>query len=922
MTRRSILGAVLLLLASARVGAAPTPAELAFERHIRPVLAEHCQGCHGPKKQMGGLRLDSRAAALKGGDSGPALKPGDPDGSRLVQAVRHAGELKMPPRKRLPAQHVEALAAWVKAGAPWPAPVAAADGGDWRRHWAFRPVERSPVPAVKDTSWPRNPIDRFVLARLEAKGLSPSPEAGRRPLIRRLSYDLVGLPPTPEEVDAFVADARPGAYDGLVERLLASPRYGERWGRHWLDVARYADTKGYVFFEEADYPWGWTYRDYVLEALNEDRPYDRFILEQIAADQLDLGGDRRPLRALGFVALGGRFMNNVQDVIDDKIDAVTRGLMGLTVSCARCHDHKFDPVPTADYYSLYGVFASVAEPFVPPLYDEPADTALYRSFRKELGAREKALADFLREKFEGVRKGARARAAEYLLAAHARRGQPRADDFMLLADGNDLNPTMRIRWQSYLERTARTPHRVWSAWHAFADLPEKDFAARAKDLAARLAAGRDQPINPLVAKLFAGPPPATLAEVANRYGQLLNETDKLWQEELARAARENRPAPGRLADADREEVRQVLDGPGAAANLLWGEISNLELLPDRPAQGRLQQLLKAVEQWRSGGRCAPPRANVVVDLPRPIEPVVLRRGNPNNPGERVPRRLPAVLAGGQRAPFRHGSGRLDLARAIADPKNPLTARVMVNRVWIHHFGAGLVSTPGDFGLRAEPPSHPELLDWLADEFVRSGWSLKHLHRLIVTSAAYRQAGGDRPACRALDPDNRLLWRANRRHLDLEALRDTLLAVSGQLDAAVGGPSVKGALSPGARRRTLYSWVDRLHVPGLFRTFDFPSPDASSPQRDRTLVPQQALFLMNSPFALHAAGLLARRPEVARQPALEGKVRQLYRLCLGREPDAEELALAREFLAGGKAGDAAWRRYAQALLLSNEFVFVD
>jgi hypothetical protein len=338
----------------------------------------------------------------------------------------------------------------------------------------------------------------------------------------------------------------------------------------------------------------------------------------------------------------------------------------------------------------------------------------------------------------------------------------------------------------------------------------------------------------------------------------------------------------------------------------------------------LQNLRKAVEQWRATGPGAPPRAMVLVETARPYEPVVFRRGNPANSGERVPRRFLALLSGANRKPFTHGSGRLEMAHAIADARNPLTARVMVNRLWLHHFGAGLVATPGDFGLRSDPPSHPELLDWLADEFVRSGWSIKHMHRLIVTSAVYRQASAEGhltlPA-RRVDPDNVLLWRMNRRRLDFEAMRDALLAVAGQFDGRIGGPSVKDALTPGVRRRTLYAFVDRLHVPGLFRAFDFPSPDASSPRRDSTLVPQQALFLMNSPFALHNARALLARPEVAAERTLDGRVIRMYRLCYGRDPDAEERELAQAFVGDGKS-EASRQRYAQALLLGNEFVFVD
>jgi hypothetical protein len=882
-------------------------AESAFERHVRPVLVEHCQGCHGAKKQMGGLRLDSRELLLKGGDNGPVVVPGKADDSRLIQAVRHAGDLKMPPKRKLPAPAIAALEAWVKVGVPWPAARPGTSGAEeWKRHWAFQPVRRVSPPAVKDTGYSRNPIDRFILARLQSNELRPSPKADRRTLIRRLSFDLIGLPPAPEEVEAFVNDTRPDAYERLVDRLLASPRHGERWARYWLDVARYADTKGYVFFEEAAYPWGYTYRDYLIESFNEDRPYNRMILEQLAADQLPLGKDRRPRRALGFVTLGGHFMNNPHDIIDDRIDVVMRGLMGLTVSCARCHDHKFDPIPTADYYSLYGVFASSTEPTVPPEYEDPPATPVYASFRKELAKREKALADFLAGKFDQLRRSARSRAAEYLLAAHARRGQPRADDFMLIADGNDLNPAMITRWHAYLERTARSHHRVWAPWHALAGLPEKDLAARGKEVLARLAVDRTRPINPLVMKALSAAPLASMKEVANCYGKLLNEVEKAWSDA-----------------SDQEELRRVFHGPGAPPDVIPGLFSDLELLPDRASQGVLQNLRKGVEQYRANGPGAPPRAMVLVDTPAPIEPVVFRRGNPSNRGERVPRRYLGFLAGTTAKSFTRGSGRLELAEAIADPQNPLTARVMVNRLWLHHFGRGIVDTPGDFGLRSSLPSHPELLDWLASEFVASGWSIKHVHRLIVTSATYRQASTIRyQRGRAIDPDNRLLWRMNHRRLDLEALRDALLSAGGQLDHRIGGPSLRDALSPGVRRRTLYSFVDRLNVPGLFRTFDFPSPDATSPARDATLVPQQALFLMNSPFVLHQARSLTARPDVIALPGVEDRVKRMYQILYGRDPDRNEVALARAYLAESKGSVQSWQRYAQALLLGNEFVFVE
>jgi hypothetical protein len=924
MTRA--LGAFVLSLGTAAVAAAGSPPQADFfERRVRPILSQHCFSCHGPKKHMSGLRLDSRAGLLEGGDRGPAVVPGDPGQSLLVKAVRQQGGLKMPRRGKLSAQAVADLAAWVKMGAPWPQEkvvAGPAPKGDeaWKRHWAFQPVRKPVPPTVKDTAWPADPVDRFVLARLEAKGLKPSPPADRRTLMRRVYFDLLGLPPTPEEVAAFEADPAPDAFARLVERLLASPHYGERWGRYWLDVARYADTKGYVFFQGSDFPWAWTYRDYVVRAFNEDLPYDQFIVQQLAADRLPLGSDRRPLTALGFLSLGGRFMNNRHDILDDRIDVVCRGLLGLTVTCARCHDHKFDPISQKDYYALYGVFASCEEPAVPPLFEPPPRTPQYAAFDRELKAREKKLTDFVKEKRALLVQGARRRAADYMMAAHALRDQPATDDFMLIADGSDLNPTMIVRWKAYLDRTAKKHHPVFAPWNALAAAPPAEFPKRTAELAAKLAGKPDpaHPVNPLVAQAFTGRPCKDMADAARRYGELFLGMDRLCEQlRLARGEK----AVTRLPDPAEEELRQVLYGPDSPPSVVVPPLGDLALLPDRPSQAKLQELVKALETWRAAGPGAPPRAMVLEDLPVPYQPKVFLRGNPHNLGAAVPRRFLSVLSGPDRQPFRDGSGRLELARAIADPKNPLTARVLVNRVWLGHFGAGLVRTPSDFGLRSEPPSHPELLDWLAATFVEEGWSIKKLHRHILLSRTYQQQSHDRPEGRAADPENVLLWRMNRRRLDFEALRDTLLAGAGRLSPAVGGPPVRNITAPGSTRRTLYGILDRLNLPGLYRTFDFPSPDATSPQRDTTTVAPQALFLMNNPFVIDCARHLVRRPDVVAAKTVTAKVTRLYRLLYGRAPTSEEAALAQEYL-GTMPADVTWDRYGQALLVANEFVFVD
>jgi len=917
-----------------------------FEARVRPLLAEHCWSCHGPKRQSGGIRLDSRKEILGASEHGPIIVPGHPEKSVLGQVIQHTGPIKMPPKSKLPQQAIDTLTAWIKLGAPWPEKqtAQAATNGDAKKHWAFQPVRRPSLPAVQDPAWPQTPIDTFILAELERNNLRPAPPAAPEILLRRLHFDLVGLPPTPEDVESFAkvcADHRgrvpsaeysvlgtqhsalpPAAIEHVVDRLLASPHYGARWGRYWLDVARFADTKGYVFFEDADFTWAWTYRDYVVEAFNRDLPMDRFIVEQLAADQLDVGADKRRLRALGFLTLGGRFMNNVHDVIDDRIDVVTRGLMGLTATCARCHDHKYDPISAKDYYGLYGVFASCVEPTVPPLYEPPPATDGYKKFEKELADRERKLMDFVRAKHEELTAGARKRVAEYLVAAHALRDQPSTEDFMLIADGNDLNPTMTVRWQKYLDNRARRPDRVFGPWHALARIPDKDFGAAAP---AVLNQALTEPVNPLVVKSLAAMTPTSMAEVAGRYAQVLHAVEVKWRDAV------------KLGQADmkepaEEELRLVLFGPDAPANVALLPYGDLSLLPDRPSQAKLQEYRKALEKWRTSGPGAPPRALTLADLPMPATAHVFLRGNPNNKGEHAPRRLPELFASSK--PFEHGSGRLELAQAIASRDNPLTARVLVNRVWLHHFGAGLVRTPSDFGLRSEPPSHPELLDYLASWFMDNGWSLKKLHRLIVLSAVYQQASvvssqwsvvsskGKQPDAATVDPDNRLLWRMNRRRLDFEATRDALLAVSGKLNHTVGGPSIRDPLAGSANRRTLYNFLDRLNVPGLFRTFDFPSPDATSPQRDTTTVAPQALFLMNHPFVMDCARALAERPDVVAIKRNSDKIDRLHRLLFGRPATPEERRLGETFVTASGNTLGAWQRYAHALLLLNELVIVD
>jgi hypothetical protein len=913
-----------LLAAAGRADTPPAEAVEFFEAKVRPVLVEHCYGCHSAEqgKSKGGLQLDTRAGVRAGGDGGPAVVPGKPDASPLVKAVRYTDpDLRMPPKGKLPAEQIAVLEAWVRMGAPDPrtgAAVPQPPGGDAARsHWAFRPVRDPPAPAVKRGDWVRTPVDAFVLANLEARGLSPSPEADRRTLIRRAYFDLTGLPPTYEEVEAFAADDSPDAFARLVDRLLASPRYGERWGRHWLDVARYADTKDGVLMYGDDRvrPFAYTYRDYVIRAFNDDLPFDRFVHEQLAADQLGPEGDPARLAAMGFLTLGRTFDNNVHDVIDDRIDVVTRGLLGMTVSCARCHDHKYDPIPTEDYYSLYGVFAASEAPLVPPPLDPAARGP--EKYEKAYAAKRKEVEGMLDSQYALLSEAARSRVADYLVHVATTEPDPMetAIYFLSLAP-EDLRPPIVARWRTFLARRATPDDPVFGPWHDLFALPEDRLAAGAGAVVDRwkrrppgTAPGQ---LNPLVRDALAAAEIASRADVARTYGGLLK-----------RVYDESKPA-GSPPDAARGQLLDILTAPDSPPYFPKGHTSRYMSRADKDAfGGKLQELDRLAVKEPD----APPRAMALADSADLHDPRVFIRGNPARPGASVPRRFLRALAGDAREPFPNGSGRLDLARAITAPDNPLTARVIVNRVWMHHFGEPLVETPNDFGLRTPRPVQAELLDHLAAALRNDGWSLKSLHRRIMLSNTYRQASSDRPDCRRIDPENRLLWRMNRRRLDLEAMRDSMLAASGRLEHKLYGRPVDVAGDPQGRRRTVYGLVDRQSLPGLYRAFDFASPDQSAERRPHTTVPQQALFGLNSRFVLVQAESLATRPEVAGAADPQAKVTTLYRAALARDPDAGELRAATGFVAAAEEATekppvSPWAQLAQVLLLTNEFLFVD
>ncbi len=752
-----------------------------FETRIRPVLVEQCVACHGAKKAWGGLRLDTPASLRKGGEGGPLFLAGKPKESRLLKALRHEGGMKtMPPQGKLPEKVVADFQGWIERGAPLPAvPQAAVRSGidlaAGRKHWAFQPLRERPSPKVSAPSWARRKIDAFILAGLAARKFQPSPQADRRTLLRRITFALTGLSPTVEEVEAFVKDPSPNAYERQVERLLASPQYGERWARHWLDVARYAEDNPTSEASNPPPSYPWRYRDWVVKALNEDLPYREFLRRQIAADLIP-GIDPSERAALGFLGLAPVYHKELmlaRDVIetiaadewDERLDTMTRGVLGLTVACARCHDHKFDPISTKDYYALAGVMAST-QLLEWPLAEMPVDQA------EKLSRAERSARDMERD----LRRKRRER--------------------------SDANMAQQIKLD------------------------------------------------------------AEIAELETKIEQ----------------TRKSVPGFG-------TPIGSIVRDAG-----LWVDGKNKDRtdLDYRPGISR--------------------------DLP------VFIRGNVARPGEVVPRRFLAVLSAGEPRPFGPGSGRRELADAMVGESAPLTARVMVNRVWGWHFGRPLVTTPSNFGILGDKPTHPELMEDLAARFVKNGWSLKWLHREIVLSATYQQVSKTRADDARRDAENRWLSRMNRLRLEPEAWRDAILQIAGQLDLTPGGPS-EDLDGLNNKRRTLYGRVSRQRQPDILRLFDFPDPNRHGEQRTPTTTPVQQLYFLNSPFIQRHADLLAVQAvgEGAGSASGEG-ARSLFRRTLLRDPSPREVETTAALAPGGTRTE--WSVVAQALLASNEFLFVD
>ncbi|MEZ5403437.1 MAG: PSD1 and planctomycete cytochrome C domain-containing protein [Bryobacteraceae bacterium] len=838
-----------------------------FEEKIRPMLAARCIGCHGDAK-VSGLRLDSREGFLAGGRHGPALVPSDPDGSLFVRAVRRSGELKMPPGEALAASDVANLEEWVKLGAPWPKKELVRATGkiteEQRDWWAFRGL---PVAPPQNMARARTLVDSFILTRLQREGIPPAPPADRRTLLRRLSIDLTGLPPTPADTARYESSGDTAAE---VDRLLASPHFGERWGRYWLDVARYGEDDVLGLSQEK-YPNAWRYRDWVVEAFNRDLPYDVFVQAQLAADQMegDYGMDLRP--ALGFLGLGP-WQYTVSpppqaraDERHDRVDVVTRGFLGLTVACSRCHDHKFDPITTRDYYGLAGIFGSTEYSEAPLVGPEAVKQHEERVHAVTLA--KEAVRDYVKKGQDRV---------EAILTAQIER-------YLSGTGGPDEN--VAARWRRYLERKEFEHPFLPKLAHDPAELARLARAVKTEkagiDEEKRIAVERSRP-----------PKNAAKTRLPNGY-----ETYDEF-------------CPGcdvvvRAMDRDRYMFWQDLFRDGGVLRP-----AEAELAPFLSVEERLKlQGLRAEAMAAEAAVGEPyPFLHGVADKARPANLRIAIRGDPYTLGDETPRRFLEVLSPAEPPLFTKGSGRLALARAIAS--QPLAARVMANRVWFHLFGRGIVNSPSNFGRLGDRPTHRELLDYLAMHLLVGKRSVKSLIREIVLSDTYQRSGAANEQAMEADPANKLYWRHSRRRLDAEALRDSVLAATGGLDLTVGGPSEE--LGPDMRRRTVYARISRFRLNPALELFDFPSPAISSEKRNVTHVPLQRLYFLNNEFVMRQAEALARSLAGAADP-----VGEAYSRVFCRPPSGEERRLASEFLTEGSM--AQW---AQVLLAGNELLFVD
>jgi len=891
--------------------AKPTSEQITFfESKVRPVLVENCFRCHGgdlKKEPKAGLTLTTLRGMLQGGDSGPALMPGNLNKSLIVEAVRYRNEnMSMPPKKPLKPNEVKVIEEWVSMGAPWPGfegeiVLQATDEGepyDWdkfrKEHWSFKPVLKKDAPKVRQFDWPRGDLDRFVLARLEEAGLKPNSRADKRILIRRATLDLIGLPPTPDEVNDFLEDTSEDAFGKVVDRLLESEQYGERWARHWLDVARYSDGLG-GFGDGQDLPNAWRYRDWVVKALNEDLPYDQFVRRQIAGDLMQPEPDAL---GTGFFAVGPTYKGDGGDpeatnvakaeTLSDRVDTFSRAFLGLTAACARCHDHKFDPITTKDYYAIAGIFNNTRNVDKAVASKEEVDA--YNVAQAAIKKKQDELKHWSEDLREDGSRALMRQSDKYLAELFEYHRQRKIltgiPDRNAYAKEKGLNPKRLEAWERSLKdfrnREKFPLLDVWFEKNAMkedTEATEEEIVASAKKLMERLEA----------------------------ILKVLEAKDVEWREKMASTGkRHGRPrAPG----ADGVFMKHLRDGPCRVGNV--NELGEAEKEMQKTFQVALDKLKKESPK-------KPSSAHVLADGGSGNMHVALR-GDLAKRGEVAQRKFLRVLAGDDAPAYSKGSGRLELAESVVDPANPLTSRVMVNRVWQWHFGQGLVRTPSNFGTLGEKPSHPHLLDWLARDFMENGWSLKRLHRTIMLSATWQMSSAHDDAKFAKDGDNRLIWRMNPRKLDVESWRDSLLAASGELDLTLGGVPTTNIM--GTPRRTIYSKVsrsgDRFASDAFLRLFDFPAPQSTSAQRVVSTVPQQYLFMMNSPFMIKRAAALAK--DLSSLGNDEERIKVAYERLYARPADSREVEVGLAFLGGEENSQGKWPQYAQVLLSAHEFM---
>ncbi len=885
-------------LAATAWAADPPDSRDFFEKRVRPVFARNCLACHSATR-MGGLDMASREGLLKGGTSGPSIIPGNANQSLLIQAVSHQHEkIRMPLQQaRLADDQISDLVEWVKAGAFWPEPVAAPAASatakytitpEQRAFWSLQPVRKPAPPAVKNAAWAKTDIDRFLLAKMEGKGAGPVEAADRRTLARRVYYDLIGLPPTARQIDEFVNDTAPDAWAKLVDRLLASPRYGERWGRYWLDLARYSDDR---LESEVDAPYAnaFRYRDWVIRSFNQDLPFDLFVKAQIAGDLLEVDTAKQQNLAAGLGFYGLR-----PDTQDDRVDATGRVFLGLTTGCAQCHNHKFDPIPTTDYYALQGVFESTENAEI-PLAPE-AIVKEYQAREKAANDKKLQIRDFLHAQAQQLAEMLAQQTVRYIAAVRANPGA----DLKTVASREQLDVETLDRWAKYLAR-GEWEHPFLRDWKS----PNFDAARFQSDVLAvwkeRKTVDDENTFRRTEAKKKG---PKAVFEPTS----LKTESFYLWRDLFFNDFYGNQFKQEDDGLLYYGPNRGYLESDGAIERfLLGGWKDHLERL--RAEAKELRALVPPQYAFLHG----------IKDSAKPKTERVQIGGKPENLGEEVPRRFLTALCEGDPALFQQGSGRLELAEAIANAKNPLTARVMANRIWHHHFGKGIVRTPSDFGFMGDRPSHPELLDYLAARLIESGWSMKAMHREILNSAVYQLSTvGAGPAAdpnREIDPENRLLWRANMHRLDAEAMRDSLLAVTGELDTTAEGAPIAFA-DPKNVRRTVYGLVSRRKLDGTLALFDFPNANATSEKRSVTITPTQQLYFLNSEFLMERAKRLSERLTGGDDNA---KLRSAYTSIFGRVPNEEETRLGLAFV---RQGRERWPIYVQALLGSNEFMFVN